>query len=81
MLRKMYGEEAMRNQTKNHEYFVIYAIILLFVVISVYPVLRVLTISLRPGDNLLNRSLRIIPEDATLENFQKIFTETPFLLW
>jgi arabinogalactan oligomer/maltooligosaccharide transport system permease protein len=71
----------MKNQTKIHEYFIIYAIIILFVVISVFPVLRVLTISLRPGDNLLNKSLRIIPEDATLENFQKLFTETPFLIW
>jgi arabinogalactan oligomer/maltooligosaccharide transport system permease protein len=77
----MCGEDAMKNQTKTHEYFIIYAILLLFVVISVYPVLRVLTISLRPGDNLLNRSLQIIPEDATLENFQKIFTETSFLIW
>ncbi len=60
---------------------IIYAIILLFVVITVYPVLRILTISLRPGDNLLNRSLAIIPEDATLDNYVRLFTEKPFLLW
>ncbi len=60
---------------------IIYAIILLFVVIAVYPVLRILTISLRPGDNLLNRSLAIVPEDATLDNYVRLFTEKPFLLW
>ena len=71
----------MKNFTKIHQYIIIYAIVLLFVVISIYPVLRVLTISLRPGDNLLNESLRIIPKDATLDNYKKIFTETEFLLW
>lgn len=62
-------------------YVIIYGIILLFVVIAVYPVLRVFSISLRPGDNLLTESLRIIPEDTTLENYVKVFTEEPFLLW
>ncbi|MBT3168550.1 MAG: sugar ABC transporter permease [Candidatus Cloacimonetes bacterium] len=58
-----------------------YMIIILFVIISIYPILRVLTISLRPGDNLLNESLRIIPENATFQNYVKLFTEKPFLLW
>ena len=60
---------------------IIYAIILLFVVVSVYPILRVLTISLRPGDNLLNESLRIIPQDADFNNYIRLFTEKPFLIW
>ncbi len=50
-------------------------------IISIYPILRVLTISLRPGDNLLNESLRIIPKDATFDNYIKLFTEKPFLIW
>ncbi len=60
---------------------IIYAIVLLFVAISVYPVLRIFTISLRPGDNLLNRSLAIVPADATFDNYVRLFTEKPFLLW
>ncbi|MBS3767307.1 MAG: sugar ABC transporter permease [Candidatus Cloacimonetes bacterium] len=71
----------MRHKTKPFHYIIIYAIVLFFVAISVYPVLRVITISLRPGDNLLTRSLRIIPEDATFENYIKLFTNEPFLLW
>jgi len=63
------------------QYAVIYAILFIFVIISVYPILRVLTISLRPGDNLLNESLRIIPKDATFENYVKLFVQKPFLLW
>ncbi|MCG8347985.1 MAG: sugar ABC transporter permease [Chloroflexales bacterium] len=50
-------------------------------IISVYPVLRVLTVSLRPGDRLLSTSLAIIPEDASLDNYLTVLTEKDFLLW
>ena len=71
----------MKNQTKSYQYILIYIVILFFVAISIYPVLRVLTISLRPGNNLLNESLQIIPDDATFENYIKLFNEKPFLVW
>ncbi|MCD4819334.1 MAG: sugar ABC transporter permease [Candidatus Cloacimonetes bacterium] len=71
----------MRDHTKLYQYILIYIIIIFFVVISIYPVLRVLTISLRQGDNLLNESLEIIPKDSTFENYTKLFTEKPFLIW
>jgi arabinogalactan oligomer/maltooligosaccharide transport system permease protein len=50
-------------------------------VIAIYPVLRVVTVSLRPGDRLLSTSLAIVPEDATLQNYITILTEKDFLLW
>jgi len=69
------------SMNKTIQTILIYMIIILFVIISIYPILRVLTISLRPGDNLLNESLRVIPESATFQNYVKLFTEKPFLLW
>jgi arabinogalactan oligomer/maltooligosaccharide transport system permease protein len=66
---------------KTFSFIVIYTILLIFVVISIYPILRVFTISLRPGDNLLTESLRIIPKDATFQNYIDLFTKKPFLLW
>ncbi|MCF7918840.1 MAG: sugar ABC transporter permease [Candidatus Cloacimonetes bacterium] len=71
----------MRNKTTSLQYIMIYLILIMFSVVALYPVLRVVTISLRPGNNLLNESLRIIPEDATFDNFIKLFQEKPFLLW
>lgn len=59
----------------------IYTVLLVFVAFSVYPVLRVLTISLRPGDQLHSRSLAIIPDNATLASYVTLFTKTPFLRW
>jgi len=60
---------------------VAYLILIIFAVIAVYPVLQVLSISLRPGDRLLSTSLAIIPEDATFAAYKELFTGRPFLLW
>ncbi len=56
-------------------------VLLTFVAISVYPVLNVISISLRPGDQLRTQDLRIIPEDWTFDSYRELFTEQPFLRW
>lgn len=58
-----------------------YAVLALFTFLAVYPILYIVTISLRPGDRLLSTSLDVIPEGATLDNFRELFTQTPFLRW
>jgi arabinogalactan oligomer/maltooligosaccharide transport system permease protein len=58
-----------------------YGVLVVFAIITVYPVLGILTVSLRPGDRLLSTSLALIPEDATLDNFRVLLFETPFLRW
>jgi arabinogalactan oligomer/maltooligosaccharide transport system permease protein len=58
-----------------------HAVLLLFVAISVYPALNVLSISLRPGNNLRSTDLSIIPRDWTLDSYRQLFTEQPFLTW
>jgi len=58
-----------------------HAVLLLFVAISLYPVLNVLSISLRPGDRLRSTDLAIIPPDWTFASYVKLFTEQPFLRW
>jgi arabinogalactan oligomer/maltooligosaccharide transport system permease protein len=59
----------------------IHLTLILCCAIAVYPVLRVLSVSLRPGDRLLSTSLAIIPEDASLGNYIRLLTEKDFLLW
>ncbi len=58
-----------------------YAVLLVFAVFAVYPILRVFTISIRPGNRLLSRSLALIPEGATLATYRCLLTEEPFLRW
>ena len=66
----------------------IHATLIIACIIAVYPVLRVITISLRPNDTLLTTSLRIIPENATLNNYKEVLFGVPetnrksdFFLW
>ncbi len=58
-----------------------YAVLLLFAAIAVYPILQVLTVSLRPSDRLLSTSLEIIPDNATLDNYISLFRDRPVLRW
>ena len=50
-------------------------------VIAIYPVLRVFSVSLRPGDRLLSTDMSIIPPDATLESYRIVLFDKPFLSW
>ncbi len=58
-----------------------YGVLVVFAFIAVYPVTRIVTVSLRPGDQLLSTSLALIPEGATLDNFRELLFETEFLRW
>ncbi len=58
-----------------------YAVLALFAAVAVYPVSQILTVSLRPTDQLLSRSLALIPDGATLANYRVLLTETLFLRW
>jgi arabinogalactan oligomer / maltooligosaccharide transport system permease protein len=58
-----------------------HVLLLTFVAIAVWPVLDVVSISLRPGDQLRTTDWQLIPDNATLDSYRKLFTEQPFLQW
>jgi arabinogalactan oligomer/maltooligosaccharide transport system permease protein len=58
-----------------------YSVLTIFTLFAIYPILRIFTISLRPGDRLLSKSLALIPPGATLNTYVQLFTEEPFLQW
>ena len=58
-----------------------YSVLVVFAFIAVYPITRIITISLRPGDQLLSTSLAFIPADFTFSNYKVLLTETGFLRW
>jgi arabinogalactan oligomer/maltooligosaccharide transport system permease protein len=58
-----------------------YLVLIFFSAVALYPVLQVLTISLRPADRLLSTSLEIIPDNATLQAYVDLFVGRPFLRW
>src|SRR5262245_47339460 len=58
-----------------------HAILLVFVGLSLWPVLDVVSISLRPGNRLRTTNWQLIPDGATLDSYRELFTEQPFLRW
>lgn len=63
------------------EKIISYAVLTFFAAFAVYPVLVVFSISIRPGDRLLSKSLAIIPPNFTFQTYVQLFTEQPFLRW
>lgn len=60
---------------------ILFTILAVITVMTLYPILTVVTVSLRPADKLLSTSLEIIPEDATFRNYVTLFTDRPFARW
>lgn len=48
---------------------------------SVYPVLYIFGVALRPDNAFSLRTLSLLPEGATFANFASLFRDTDFLLW
>jgi arabinogalactan oligomer / maltooligosaccharide transport system permease protein len=61
--------------------FMTYLVLIVACVVAVYPILRIVSVSLRPGDRLLSTDLSIIPPDATLDNFRAVMSDTRFPNW
>ncbi|HAI86344.1 MAG TPA: ABC transporter [Firmicutes bacterium] len=49
--------------------------------VAVYPFLRVVSISLRPGSALLSTDLSLIPAGATFNNYKTLVMEKDFTIW
>jgi len=58
-----------------------YSILTFFAGFALYPILVVFSISIRPGDRLLSKSLAIIPDNFTFQTYIQLFAEQPFLRW
>lgn len=58
-----------------------YSVLTFFAGFALYPILVVFSISIRPGDRLLSKSLAIIPADFTFQSYVQLFWEQPFLRW
>lgn len=59
----------------------VHAFLVFFTIGTVFPILQIVTISLRPSDQLYSTSLSLIPDGATLRAYRVMLFEKPFLLW
>lgn len=58
-----------------------HALLILFSFATLYPILQIVTVSLRPSDQLYSTSLALVPKGATLRAFYVILFERDFLVW
>lgn len=60
---------------------VIHAVLMLASLIAAFPIVRVVSIALRPNNSLLEREFRLIPENATLDSFGHVLNGTSLPQW
>src|SRR5262245_41973864 len=60
---------------------IIHLCLIVACIVVVYPVVRVFSTALRPGNQMLSTSLAIIPEGATLEAFREVLFDSSFPNW
>jgi len=60
---------------------IIHLLLIISCLLAIYPILRIISVSLRPGDRLMSSNLAIIPPDATLESYRIMLFDKPFLQW
>jgi len=59
----------------------LYGILLIGVIFSVFPIYFVVQAALRPGNQLYSTELQLLPTNATLENFRYVLTQLPLPRW
>lgn len=70
-----------RSRMKQHKHWWVHVLLLGACMISAFPLLRVLGVSLKPGDRLFSTEMELIPKEMTLANYVEVFTETGFFSW
>ena len=59
----------------------IHLVLILYCIITIYPISRVISVSLRPGAQLLSTDLSIVPPNASLDSYKTVLTQRPFIEW
>lgn len=62
----------LEKTTSAWTYVLIYTVLIVFTALTIYPIINVIGISLRPGDMLHTTTLRLIPENATFESYRTL---------
>lgn len=66
---------------KNLKHILLHILLIIAVIITTYPLIRIFSVSIRPGDRIISTDLSIIPDGATFLSYVKLFKETYFIKW
>jgi len=59
----------------------LHLLLIIAVIITTYPLIRIFSVSIRPGDRIISTDLSIIPQGASFISYIKLFKETYFIKW
>jgi len=59
----------------------VHSILIVACAISLFPLIRIFTVSIRPGDKIFSTSFELIPDNATFDSYFRVLTETNFFYW
>lgn len=59
----------------------LYLVLVFITLVTIYPIVQIFGISLRPSNELYSTSLRIIPENASLEAYHNVLFKKGFFTW
>jgi arabinogalactan oligomer/maltooligosaccharide transport system permease protein len=60
---------------------VIHIVLIFACIISIYPALRVFSVSIRPGNRVLSTDLSFVPQGANFQSYITVVRDKDFLLW
>jgi len=69
------------SEQENKKNWWVHLILIFGVGTAVFPLLRIIAISLRPGDKIFSTELSLFPTDAHFDNYIEVFTEIGFFGW
>ena len=70
-----------RRQALSSSRLISYLVLSIFAIFTLFPVLQIISVSLRPAATLHSTRLVLLPDDWTFDAYRKLFCETDFLLW
>jgi len=76
----MRSEQFNKNDSLGKIIF-IYTVLVIMAIISIYPLLDIVKISLRPASSLFSTDLSLIPKNATLKNYYTALFVRPYFTW
>ncbi|MFH1755387.1 MAG: sugar ABC transporter permease [Candidatus Latescibacterota bacterium] len=59
----------------------LYFMLIFICFVTVYPIVQIFGVSLRPSDQLYSTSLKIIPENASFNSYRTVLFEKNFFVW
>lgn len=71
----------MKIKRKTVKQILLHLALIIAAIICVYPLSRIFTVSIRPGDRIVSTDLALIPDGATFISYLKLLKETYFLRW